>query len=42
VPQWAAIGEIMATAIQASLVGQAKPKEALDQAQQKIAGVMKG
>jgi ABC-type glycerol-3-phosphate transport system substrate-binding protein len=40
VPQWAAIGEIMATAIQASLVGQAKPKEALDQAQQKIASVM--
>ena len=42
VPQWAAIGEIMATAIQASLVGQAKPKEALDKAQEKIAGIMKG
>lgn len=42
VPQWPAIGEIMATAIQASLVGQAKPKDALDQAQEKISGVMKG
>lgn len=40
VPQWPAIGEIMATAIQASLVGQAKPKEALDQAQKKIASIM--
>ncbi|HET7411974.1 MAG TPA: sugar ABC transporter substrate-binding protein [Pararhizobium sp.] len=42
VPQWPAIGEIMATAIQSSLVGQAKPKEALDQAQKKISGIMRG
>ncbi|MGN6583517.1 MAG: ABC transporter substrate-binding protein [Rhizobiaceae bacterium] len=42
VPEWPAIGEIMATAIQSSLVGQAKPKEALDLAQKKIAGIMKG
>jgi multiple sugar transport system substrate-binding protein len=42
VPQWPAIGEIMAAAIQSSLVGQAKPKEALDKAQKRIAGVMTG
>ena len=36
VPQWPAIGETMATAIQAALVGQKKPKEALDEAQARI------
>lgn len=41
VPQWPAIGETMATAIQAALVGQKKPKEALDEAQARIAQVMK-
>jgi ABC-type glycerol-3-phosphate transport system substrate-binding protein len=41
VPQWPAIGESMATAIQAALVGQKKPKEALDEAQAKIDSVMK-
>ncbi len=41
-PQWPAVGETMATAIQASLVGQAKPAEALATAQKKIDGFMKG
>ena len=41
VPQWPAIGEAMATAIQAALVGQKKPKEALDEAQARIQQVMK-
>lgn len=41
VPQWPAIGETMATAIQAALVGQKKPKEALDEAQARIAQIMK-
>ena len=41
-PQWPAVGETMATAIQASLVGQAGPQEALDQAQEKIASLMDG
>lgn len=35
-PQWPAVGEIMATAIQASLVGQAKPADSLNNAQGKI------
>src|SRR5699024_739680 len=42
VPQWPAIGGIMPTAVQASLVGQAKPKDALDRAQSRISGIMKG
>jgi multiple sugar transport system substrate-binding protein len=42
VPQWPAVGETMATAIQASLVGQAKPADALKDAQAKIDGIMKG
>jgi ABC-type glycerol-3-phosphate transport system substrate-binding protein len=42
VPQWPAIGEAMATAIQSALVGQKKPKEALDEAQARIAQLMKG
>jgi ABC-type glycerol-3-phosphate transport system substrate-binding protein len=41
VPQWPAIGETMATAIQSALVGQKKPKEALDEAQARIAQLMK-
>jgi multiple sugar transport system substrate-binding protein len=41
VPQWPAIGETVATAIQAALIGQAKPKAALDQAQSKLAGITK-
>jgi ABC-type glycerol-3-phosphate transport system substrate-binding protein len=42
VPQWPAIGDTMATAIQATLVGQKKSKEALDEAQAKIDSIMKG
>jgi multiple sugar transport system substrate-binding protein len=42
VPQWPAIGEAMATGIQAALVGQKKPKEALDEAQARIDAIMKG
>ena len=41
VPQWAAIGEIVATAVQAALVGQATPAGALDAAQTQVDGVMK-
>ena len=41
-PQWPAVGEFMATAIQASLVGQAKPADALNEAQAKIERVLKG
>ena len=41
VPQWPAIGETMATAVQAALVGQKKPKEALDEAQARIAQILK-
>lgn len=41
VPQWPAIGEAMATSIQAALVGQKKPKDALDEAQARIQQVMK-
>jgi multiple sugar transport system substrate-binding protein len=42
VPQWPAIGETMATAIQATLVGQKKSKQALDEAQARIDQIMKG
>ena len=42
VPQWPAIGETMATAIQAALVGQKQPKEALDEAQARIQQILKG
>ena len=42
VPQWPAIGDTMATVIQSALVGQAKPKDALDTAQAKIDQIMKG
>jgi multiple sugar transport system substrate-binding protein len=41
VPQWPAVGEAMATSIQAALVGQKKAKEALDEAQARIQQVMK-
>jgi ABC-type glycerol-3-phosphate transport system substrate-binding protein len=42
VPQWPAIGDTMATAIQAALVGQKKAKQALDDAQARIDQVLKG
>jgi ABC-type glycerol-3-phosphate transport system substrate-binding protein len=42
VPQWPAIGDTMGTAIQAALVGQKKPKEALDEAQARIQQILKG
>ncbi len=42
VPQWPAIGDTMATAIQSALVGQKKPKEALDEAQTRIQQILKG
>jgi len=42
VPQWPAIGEAMATAIQSALVGQKKSKEALDDAQARIEQILKG
>jgi len=41
VPQWPAIGDTMATAIQSALVGQKKSKEALDEAQARIAQILK-
>lgn len=41
VPQWPAVGETMATAIQSALVGQKKPKEALDDAQARIQQIIK-
>jgi multiple sugar transport system substrate-binding protein len=41
VPQWPAIGDTMATAIQAALVGQKKSKEALDEAQARIDQIVK-
>jgi multiple sugar transport system substrate-binding protein len=42
VPQWPAIGEAMATSIQAALVGQKAPKDALDEAQARIQQILKG
>jgi ABC-type glycerol-3-phosphate transport system substrate-binding protein len=42
VPQWPAIGETMATAIQAALVGQKSAKDALDEAQARIQQILKG
>jgi multiple sugar transport system substrate-binding protein len=42
VPQWPAIGDTMATAIQAALVGQKKSKQALDEAQARIDQIVKG
>jgi multiple sugar transport system substrate-binding protein len=40
IPQWPPFGEALATAVQQALVGQAKPKDALDNAQREIAGIM--
>ena len=42
VPQWPAIGDTMATAIQGALVGQKKSREALDEAQARIDQILKG
>ena len=42
VPQWPAIGDTMATAIQSALAGQATVKTALDDAQKRIEPMMKG
>ena len=42
VAQWPAIGETMAKIIQAALVGQTKPKQALDDAQQQVERIMRG
>ena len=42
VPQWPAVGETMATNIQAALVGQKPVKQALDDAQARIAQLIKG
>jgi multiple sugar transport system substrate-binding protein len=41
VPQWPAVGDTMATAIQSALVGQKKSKEALDEAQARISQIMR-
>ncbi len=41
-PQWPAVGDTMATAIQASLVGQSSVSDALNEAQAKIDGILKG
>ena len=41
IPQWPAIGDTMATAIQSALVGQKKSKEALDDAQARIDQILK-
>ena len=40
-PQWPAVGDTMATAIQAALVGQATPADALRNAQKKIDKIVK-
>lgn len=42
VPQWPAIGETMATGIQAALVGQKSAKAALDEAQTRIQQILRG
>lgn len=42
VPQWPAIGETLATAIQAALTGQKNSRQALDEAQNRIARIMHG
>jgi ABC-type glycerol-3-phosphate transport system substrate-binding protein len=42
VPQWPAIGETMATNIQAALVGQKRAKVALDEAQARITQILRG
>jgi multiple sugar transport system substrate-binding protein len=42
VPQWPAIGDTLATAIQSALAGQATVKAALDEAQRRIEPMMRG
>jgi ABC-type glycerol-3-phosphate transport system substrate-binding protein len=42
VPQWPAIGDTMATAVQSALVGEKKPAEALAEAQARIQQILKG
>ena len=42
VPQWPAIGDTLATAIQQALVGQATTKAALDEAQRRLEPMMRG
>ena len=42
VAQWPAIGETMAKIVQATLVGQVKPKAALDDAQTQVERIMRG
>jgi multiple sugar transport system substrate-binding protein len=42
VPQWPAIGDTLATAIQSALAGQASAKAALDEAQKRIEPMMRG
>jgi ABC-type glycerol-3-phosphate transport system substrate-binding protein len=42
VPQWPAIGDTLATAIQSALAGQATAKAALDDAQRRIEPMMRG
>jgi multiple sugar transport system substrate-binding protein len=42
VPQWPAIGDTLATAIQSALAGQANVKTALDEAQKRIEPMMRG
>ncbi len=42
VPQWPAVGETMATAIQAARVGQKTSKAALDEAQARVSQIMRG
>jgi multiple sugar transport system substrate-binding protein len=41
IPQWPAVGDTMATAIQSALVGQKKSKETLDDAQARIDQILK-
>jgi len=41
-PQWPAVGETMATAIQAALVGQSSVVDALNEAQTRINGILRG
>lgn len=41
-PQWPAVGETMATAIQSALVGQASVADALNEAQTRIDGILRG
>ena len=42
VPQWPAIGDTLATAVQSALAGQATVKAALDEAQRRIEPMMRG